>query len=259
MQKQVNMFLDSGAYSAYMQGTEVDVDEYITFVQRNAEFIEYYACLDVIGDAVGTWQNQERMEAAGLTPVPVYHYGDPLKYLERAIAEYDFLALGGVAGVVVALKPRMSWCDRIWGDYLTDDEGYPVMKVHGFGFTATRLILRYPWYSVDSTSWQRTSSFGGILVPPKDLNGEYDFHQAPGVVYVSDESPRLQDGQHFDHLQGVKRVHVLRYIKDMGGDLHKARTDSYERARINLNYFRAVVESHNVTRFFRPETKGFFS
>ena len=34
------------------------------------------------------------------------------------------------------------------------------MKVHGFGMTNPNLMQRYPWYSVDLSSWLKTGMYG---------------------------------------------------------------------------------------------------
>ena len=106
----------------------------------------------MIGSPEGTWKNQMIMEKAGLKPLPCYHFGEDTKWLQRYIDKgYDYIALGGMVG-----RPRpalLQWLDTIWSDYLTDSKGMPIVKIHGFGMTSLRLMLRYPWYSVDSTSW----------------------------------------------------------------------------------------------------------
>src|SRR5512133_2802594 len=80
--KKVELFLDSGAYSAKTQGIEVNLNEYIQFIKDNKEVIDVYANLDVIGSAQGTWKNHNLMVKAGLNPMPVFHYGEDKKWLK---------------------------------------------------------------------------------------------------------------------------------------------------------------------------------
>jgi hypothetical protein len=49
------------------------------------------------------------------------------------------------------------------GKYLTNPDGTKV-GVHGFGLSAPEPMLRYPWASVDSTTWWRLSRFGFTLM-----------------------------------------------------------------------------------------------
>ena len=75
----VDLFLDSGAFSAMTQGVKIDIYEYIDFIKEHEDVLEVYANLDVIGSAEGTWKNQMIMEEAGLKPLPVFHYGEDEK------------------------------------------------------------------------------------------------------------------------------------------------------------------------------------
>jgi hypothetical protein len=54
--------------------------------------------------------------------------------------------------------------DTIWLNRLTDPDGTPKVKVHGFGLTNIQLLFRYPWYSVDSTSWLQNGFDGCCLL-----------------------------------------------------------------------------------------------
>lgn len=171
--KKVELFLDSGAFSAWNQGVEINVKDYIKFIKEHKEMLSVYAVLDVIGDAEGTWKNQKIMEKAGLNPLPCFHFGEPWKYLERYINEYDYLAIGGLARR--GNKPETTaFLDRAF-DMICDEEGLPKIKIHGFAVTGMKLMKRYPWFSVDSTTWLLTSRMGNILVPHKLPNGEWDY------------------------------------------------------------------------------------
>jgi hypothetical protein len=136
------LFIDSGAFSAFSLGKETDIDKYINFCkQTDADF---YAVLDVIGSAEGTLQAQQYMESKGVNPVPCFHYGEDWKYLDYYCKKYDFIALGGM--VPISTPKLIRWLDAIFSKY-------PNQKFHGFGLTTTKLVQRYPWYSVDSSSW----------------------------------------------------------------------------------------------------------
>ncbi len=77
------VILDCGAFSAFRQGVDLNVDDYIAYVRRNSEFLHAYASLDVISGTNGhedsaarSYENHQRMKDAGLTPIPVFHQGD---------------------------------------------------------------------------------------------------------------------------------------------------------------------------------------
>jgi len=162
------IFLDSGAFSAFTQGASINIERYAAYIKRNADFVHMAANLDVIGGSEQqTYDNQKRLEDMGVEVVPVHHARDRDEWLVRYIQEgYEYIALGGM--VPESTPYLLEWLDHVWGKYLTDDAGRPVVKVHGFGLTSNRLMTRYPWTSVDSTSWVLTSRFGQIYLDLDD-------------------------------------------------------------------------------------------
>ena len=51
--KPKKLFIDSGAFSAWTRGKQIDVDEYINWINERADFIDLYGQIDVIpGDRV---------------------------------------------------------------------------------------------------------------------------------------------------------------------------------------------------------------
>jgi len=218
----VDLFLDSGAYSAWSKGVEINLDEYIGFIKQHEQSIEVYANLDVISNeetgneksARQTWQNQKAMEEAGLDPLPVFHYGEPLKYLKRYIKQYDYISLGGM--VPVSNGQLISWLDKLFTKHLTDEQGMPLVKIHGFGLTSLQLMMRYPWYSVDSTSWVITGRTGQIFVPNKK-GGEWVYDENARKVPVSNRSPgRKDDKNHISNLPPRQKQITLDYIHEKG-------------------------------------------
>lgn len=142
-----NIFLDSGAYSAWTKGVEIDIDAYIEFIKKNKKSLTVYACLDVIGDYNKTLANQRYMESKKLNPLWVFHSTkEPFELLKEMSQEYNYIALGGVAGVIKSKKKQIEYLDKCFS--IIGNK-----KVHGFGITSQELLLRYPFYSVDSTTW----------------------------------------------------------------------------------------------------------
>lgn len=224
--KNINLFLDSGAFSAFTQGLEIDIQEYIQFIKDHEEFLEVYANLDVIGDPIGTLKNQEIMEEAGLSPLPCFHYGEPIRYLKQYLKKYDYIALGGMAadksGAALSSQKRAAWLDYIFQEHICDKKGFPTVKVHGFGMTSLPLMLRYPWYSVDSTSWVVTGRMGSVYVPQKK-GGVYIYDENSWKVCVSSKSPSKKDkGKHIDSFSPTAKRFMLDYFEDKGFVLGKS-------------------------------------
>ncbi|HSH25605.1 MAG TPA: hypothetical protein VLA13_08730 [Massilibacterium sp.] len=216
----VDLFLDSGGFSAWSQGVEIDIQEYIAFIKKHLDVIDVYANLDVIGDAEATYKNQRIMEKEGLCPLPVFHYGSDEKYLKRYLKKYDYISLGGL--VPISTSALIPWLDYIFDTYITDDSGMPAVKVHGFGVTSLRLMLRYPWYSVDSTSWVTTGRMGGIYVP-RYKNGEWLYDENSWKIAVSNRSPDAKEaGKHIETLPPTQKRIILDYIHEKGYKLGKS-------------------------------------
>ncbi len=223
MKNKIDLFLDSGAFSAFTQNIEIDIQKYIAFIKKYEKCISVYANLDVIGDAKATWKNQMIMENAGLHPLPVFHTSreDPkwlLRYLKRG---YDYIALGGMAGG--ATRGQLTrLLDPLFSKYLCGPDGMPIIKVHGFGLTSLKLMLRYPWYSVDSTSWVITGRMGSVYVP-RSRDGKYIYDEGSWKICVSERSPSKKDaGQHLSNLPPKVQEVILNYLKHKGFTLGKS-------------------------------------
>lgn len=138
-----HIMLDSGAFSSWKSGEAVNLADYIKYIRHNQ--IGKYIVLDVVGDPEATDYNLSAMEDAGLTPIPVFHIGTPFERLDRYAERYRYIALGGTVG-----KPR-----KIRGEFFDEVFArHPEIYYHGLGMTVPELMRKYPWMSVDSTTWQ---------------------------------------------------------------------------------------------------------
>jgi hypothetical protein len=153
--KGYNLFLDSGAYSAFNTGKRIGIDRYINYL-KNCK-APYYAALDVMHNAEKTEENLLYMESKGLKPIPTFHVDSPDEFLIHMLnGKYDYIALGGM----VTKKNKlglMKRLDEIWKIIIKYNEK---IKVHGFGMTSEKIMMYYPWYSIDSSSWVSSAIFG---------------------------------------------------------------------------------------------------
>lgn len=216
-----SIFLDSGAFSALTQKTQVNIHEYISFIKDNEDVLEIYANLDVIGNPEATWENQRKMEGEGLKPLPIIHYGTDIVWLQRYIRKgYDYIGLGGM--VPVSTVKLHYWLDRLFSTVLSDTNGMPIIKVHGFGLTTFSLLLSFPWYSVDSTSWVITGRLGTIFVPRR-IKGIWDYTKEPLRVSISTRNNGATKDRNFDTLSPKKKEMILMYLKEKGFAVGKSR------------------------------------
>lgn len=153
-----HIFADSGAFSAYTQGTPIALDDYITWLHRWKEHFTVYCNLDVVGNPHATEENQKIMESNGLNPLPVFHTGSDFKHLYSLVDRYPYIALGGMVPHMGNTRKIMAWlvqCFKV-------AEGNAVF--HGLGATNWRVLVSLPWGSVDSSSWGSGYRYGRLPV-----------------------------------------------------------------------------------------------
>lgn len=215
------LMIDSGAFSVWKQGVTIDLNAYIAFCLDLLDRHPYVVCvnLDVINDGAASYRNWKIMREAGVPALPVYHPASDEKWLRLYLRETDHVGLGGLVG-----KPRnrlRPYLDRVWTTYLTtaikgSTTRMPTAKVHGMGLTSFQLMTRYPWHSVDSTSWIRTGMYGNVL-QPRRRNGAWDYSAPPILVAFSDRSPGLKvRGDHYENMSPTERAVLLRYLDERG-------------------------------------------
>lgn len=219
------VFLDSGAFSAHSLGVSIDINAYCDYIKRNRDILRVEdgavmaSVLDGIGNAQQTYENQIYMESQGAKPLPCFHFGEDPRYLEWYVANYDYITIGGL--VRRSAEDQQVWLDRMW-PYMLDGSGRPKLKVHAFGMTAEWLMERYPWYSVDSSSWIQAASFGSI------------FTSEHGPIAVSSQSPSRHDaGRHLTTLPDIQREAVEAMLRKKGFDYERLSTVYESRACYN--------------------------
>lgn len=147
-----NVFLDSGAFSLFTGKAKISIYDYKDFLLKHKNKFSLYANLDIIGNAEKTKENQNILEREGLNPLPTFHYGTNYEILKELASKYDYIGLGGLVPLAFRkrkiLHQHLSKCFSIIGS---------TVKTHGWGMTSVDVLKKYPFYSVDSTSWL----FGG--------------------------------------------------------------------------------------------------
>lgn len=206
--KKISMFIDSGAHSLYtreiikMDHTkgyeyyDTDefydyVDEYASFVKKNKKYIDVFVNVDVIFNPEKTWEIQTYMEEEhNLRPLPVVHYGSDIKWVFKYMDKgYDYIGIGGL-GQEVTSSIYTEWADKLFDAICDTKDRTPMIKTHGFALTAFKLMLRYPWWSVDSTTWLVKSRHGKVCIPAYDqTNKKWRYDIPPLDVGVSNRDP----------------------------------------------------------------------
>lgn len=234
------IFLDSGAFSMFTQGVDISIDEYAQFIHDEADIIHVASNLDDITKTPQlSYDNQKTLEGLGCDVKPVFHCREDPKWLVKYLDEgYDYIFLGGM--VPETTKWLRGWLDDLWHKYLVKDDGTSRVKIHGFGLTTVDLMFRYPWYSVDSTSWVMASRMGKIFV---DLP-----HKIQGMV-MSDKSPKLKErDQHYKTMSPALRAGIDKRIEELGYKVDDLCQMYGWRDKWNMQFFERI-QSRGVDKF----------
>lgn len=162
------VIIDSGAFTAFTTGKVINPKDYavwaIDFEKRwrskmaSLEFMN----LDVIGNQDGTWENQKILEKLGMRPLPIITFGVDLKHLDRALENYDYIALGGLVPYSRQKDKLKKWLDSCFSRVMAYRRKTDILRrVHLLGITTDWVLKRYPCYSSDSSTWVSCLRFGG--------------------------------------------------------------------------------------------------
>lgn len=246
----LKVFLDSGAFSSFSLGVDVSIEAYAEFVKANQDIIKMASVLDAIGDPVGTFNNQNTLEKLGAEVLPCFHYGEPLDLCEYYVRNYEYITIGGM--VPIPNNKLEIWLDEVWDRVLTDKDGYSRIKIHGFGLTARKLMAKYPWYSVDSSSWVQVAANGGIVIP-----------ELPQPIAISDRSPSRKDWmRHYQTLAPVAKARVDDLLTHYGTTAEELATDYKSRWALNaFTYDRLgdILGEDHWRKPFRATQQGLFA
>jgi len=161
LKKFKNVMVDSGAFS-FMSGAETKigkgdiqkfVEGYGKWLKDNKGYYDFFEEMDLDFlfpmDVIEGWRKFLE-ECAGQKSIPVWHINRGLDYWEQMVKDYDYVAIGGmVTGEITEMEK--------YAPFLIDIAHKNNCKVHGLGYTKTRLLKYIPWDSVDSSTW----IFGG--------------------------------------------------------------------------------------------------
>lgn len=159
--------LDSGAHTFQKPGKDTDYDkfvyEYVTFIKKFQKYIDEYVELD-IENKVGLKQVEKWREymtkELGKPPVVVWHRERGKDYWLYSVKKYPYV---GFSGFVVLPNGEPEVPEKYVGWFVKtahDNQS----KIHGFGLTKQRLLKKYHFDTVDSSTWLRRVSNGELWI-----------------------------------------------------------------------------------------------
>jgi len=161
--KEKSLFLlDSGAFTFMTNSKKkVNWDEYVeqyaNFINKNN--VKYFFELDI--DTIVGIKEVERLrnkleKLTNKKCIPVWHKSRGLEYWKKMVKDYDYVAIGGIVTKEIKQHDYKYFLPLL---KIARDNN---CKVHGLGFTNLKSLSKYPFYSVDSTSWKSGGRFGSI-------------------------------------------------------------------------------------------------
>ena len=243
------VFVDSGAFSAWSRGKEIDVDEYINYVNTNTNELTLFASVDNIpGELTRTptlkekqqspilsWENylymRERVKNKDKL-LPVFHIGEDFKYLNNICnvildgKHIPYIALGGTVGIKDR-KVKENWykqCFRV-----IKDSKNPNVKVHAFGMTTLKILENFPFTSADSTTWMMLAINGNIIT---------DY----GVVGVSNSAQHRPN--HISKLPKEMQRQIESQITKCNLTLEECVESTDLRTTVNIHYIQNWADNY---------------
>lgn len=235
IKNKVGIMMDSGAFSFHEMTAQtkrrskisdskktVDMEElqeqfyhnYVEYVKANKKKWDFYVTLDYRMHQPTILKMQKRFVKDGLLPVPVYHGDMGLEWLLKHKEMGCNLIATGLGKSIrgIRFKGRRYYFDRVFNFAAKHD-----IKIHGLAVTSLGLMTAYPFHSVDSATWVRSSIYGSIAFPDREKNVIYNLHVSKRHITTGVAS--------YNTMPQKQKDMVKETIKDFGFSLKELRSD----------------------------------
>jgi hypothetical protein len=155
----LDLLVDSGAFTAYKQGTDITLAEYcewLNWLTTNILEPTDYFTLDVIGNPHATMKNYAELLKLGYKPIPIFTRGEQPDYIEELFQTSQATAgQVGIGGIQMKTNNSPGYLKHIM-------KFVGNRPVHWLGFTVHDFLMYYRPFSADSINWKGTALFGNI-------------------------------------------------------------------------------------------------
>ena len=225
------LMIDNGEFTFHRHGGSIDIDEYISWLNKYDEYIDYAIAVDNIPgkwrqprtlndyqvSTQKTWENYLYMIERVKSPdklLPVFHQGDDFSALDR------FLALPNLKYMCIAGSKDLTNADReVFYEKCFDriDKVRPDIKIHCLGSATISNVEKFRFTSLDSTTCNMVAAMGNVFIDRQ-------------VVYVGDKliSLRAKGEDYIDSLNS--------YCAEYGINLDDLGSDYQTRCMFNIRY-----------------------
>ena len=236
------LMVDSGAFTTHTQGKKMDIDDYINFLNKYDEGIDWFIEVDHIPGKWGqvktveelaeapikTWENYLYMLPKLKSPkkcLPVFHQGESFKYLERMVnfkyedgTYIEYICISGNKELGSSLREK--WYEKCF-EVIEKSEN-PNVKIHCLGCQTIPHLEKFPFTSSDATSWIRVASFGSIMTKW-------------GNILVS--GVQKKDSSHILNMCDIGKENLEKYVNEFGLNLDDLIDDGEMKASVNRIIF----------------------
>jgi hypothetical protein len=189
LENKVGIMMDSGVvgYRSYRQALikqggkalnklltqDTFIDLYVEYCKKNKKYWDFYVTIDIEKKSDLILATHTRLLEAGIKPVPVLHGdADVIEYLKKYHdLGHKLICLG--TGSHLRTTPRHF---RHYLDSVFNEGAKLGVEFHGLAMTSPWIMLEYPWYAVDSSSWSRMAGYGTICRFDEQTHRMCSFH-----------------------------------------------------------------------------------
>jgi hypothetical protein len=236
------IMLDSGAFSAWSKGSEVDLDDllsiYSEMVEKYADKFRYMWLINldkIPGERGRSGTKEEIAEAIKISDrnfeilskefpgmvIPVFHQDESNARLREVCQQSKYICLSPRNDVKE--KERRNWAQQ--KHQLVPPEKW----THGLATTGEFMMKEAPWRSVDSATWTQVAGYGKIMVYNE---GEFFMNNTS-----EHSSYRRKYYEHTDHLPALDRQTLLERLDECGVTYDQCRVSYDVRAYVNIYFF----------------------
>jgi len=226
--QEFEVMLDSGAFTAWTKGEEIEVEELIRTYGTVLDKWGHLATkcwlinLDKIPGSPGRTAGPEEMDEAirisdvnyerlvkefGDVVLPVFHQGESSARLAEVAAMGDYINVSPRNDMGERL--RVKWAKEVHSKLP------PGVRTHGLAATGLPMMQDVPWHSVDSASWIMVASYGHVWWPG-----------TMQLVSCSDDSPtRYEAGKHYTTMAEPQQKAFEAFAEKYGMTMDELRSD----------------------------------
>ncbi len=168
------IYLDSGVFTARKKGKSIDINALISYLKKHEENISCVFNLD-IGSPAEQLKNYLIMKKKGCNVLPIWHGTMSLDMLLRFAEDSDYIA---ISESFIENGWKNSKVLDSFFNFLYKNNLWP-MKVHALGIERPAILSKYPFYSADSSAFQKSYTFG--LITNFDYKSIKAFHPKENV------------------------------------------------------------------------------